>query len=206
MGVKAELSDFLVYLPAVDDPDERKALITWTGPSELGIYLDWQGSNVAFTERLLGELGRRGKGALLSFLAGLPNTLQVANSIERQQALSALRSQVDALDEAGFRAEFPVPIGAPAERPPADPTMLAAAVVNEVLGPYYKLGTDRLRQQAGDRAVTLAERMAQQVEPALAGDVGAGALFDIFKQNPETGRAGVLKVLKVKLTGDPALA
>ena len=208
MGVRAELSDFLNHLPAVDYRDERKALLTYTGPSELGIYLNWEGSNVEFTERLLEELSRRGQGALSSFLAGLPNTLQVKNSHERQKELTAIRTQVGALDEVAFRAEFPVPLpaGAPAELPPADPAMLAAAVVNEVLAPYYKLGGDQLRQKAGERAVTLAERMADKVEPALAGDLAAGALLDVFKQNPEAGQVGMLQVLKAKLAGDPALA
>jgi hypothetical protein len=208
MGVKAELSDFLNHLPAVDGPDERKALLTFTGPSELGIYLNWQGSNVEFTERLLEELSRRGKGTVSGFLAALPNAPQVKNSVDLQQQLAALCDQVDALDEAAFQAEFPVPLpaGVPGERPPADPAMLAAAVVNEVLVPYYKLGGDQLRQKAGGRAATLAEGMAEKVEQALAGDVAAGVVFSIFKDDPEAGQAGMLQVLKAKLEGDATLA
>jgi tetratricopeptide (TPR) repeat protein len=208
MGVKAELSDFLRDLPAVDYRDERRALLTYTGPSELAFYLDWEGSKAEFTERLLGELSRRGKVAVSSFLAGLPNTLQVQNSEERQQELEAIRTKVEALDEAAFRAEFPVPLpaAAPAERPSADPAMLAAAVVNEVLAPYYKLGGDQLRQKAGGRAVALAKGMAEEVKEALSGDVNAGIVLDIFQQNPEAGQAGMLKVLKARLEGDSALA
>ena len=40
MGVKAELSSFLNHLPGVDGPGERKVLLTFTGQSELGIYLE----------------------------------------------------------------------------------------------------------------------------------------------------------------------
>jgi len=208
MGIKAELSGFLNHLPAVDGPAERKALLTFTGPAELGIYLDWHGANIAFTERLLEELSRRGKDTLVGFLAGLPVAPQVANSVERQDKLAILRRQVEALDEAGFRAEFPVPLqpSAVQPEPPADPAMLAAATINEVLAPYYKLGAESLRQQAGGRAVALAERMEEKVEEALSGDLAAGALLNIFRQNPEAAQAGLLVVLKTRLTGDPGLA
>jgi hypothetical protein len=206
MGIRVELADFLNNLPAVDSPDERKALLTFTGLPELGIYLDWQGSGAVFTEQLLRELSRRGKGTLLGFLTRLAtNTPQVAGSFERQAVLVALRAQVDALNEVAFRAEFPVPSGVPLERPPADPAMLAATVVNEVLVPYYKLGADQLRQKAGGRAVSLAEGMAEKVEQELAGDLAAGALLGVFKQNPEAGQAGMAEFLKAKLEGDPAL-
>ena len=208
MGLYQELADLLARLPAVDGPDERRALVAYTGPAELGIHLDWQGSNVAFAGRLIGELSRRGKDALAAFVAALPNTPQVQNSVERQQALAQLGTRLNALEEAAFRAEFPVPALAtgPGEARPIDAAMLAASLVNEVLGPYYKLGAEGLGREAGEKAVALAEGVARELEPALAGDLAAGALLNIFRQNPELGQPGLLGVLKARLASDAALA
>ncbi|RPI52735.1 MAG: hypothetical protein EHM56_08060 [Chloroflexi bacterium] len=198
----------MAHLPAGDSPDERRALVAYTGPAELGIHLDWQGSNVAFTGRLMDELSRRGKAALAAFVASLPNTPQVQNSVERQQALAKLGARLNALEEAAFHAEFPVPAltGGEAAARPIDPAMLAASLVSEVLAPYYRLGAEGLRREAGASAVGLAERVANKLEPALAGDLAAGALLNIFRQNPELGQPGLLGVLKARLAADPALA
>jgi hypothetical protein len=208
MGVYQELLDLLVHLPAVDSPDERKALLTFTGFAEVGIYLDWQGNNVAFVERLLGELSRRGKGALVGFVEGLAHVPQVENNADRQEELAALRARVDGLDGAGFRAEFAVPV--PAEvalpRPPADLAMLAAAAVNEVLVPYYRLGGDKLRQEAGKEALALAEAVAHKVEVAFDGEATSRSLLHLFARDPERWQAGLLGLLRVKLEGDPILA
>jgi hypothetical protein len=208
MGTKADLATFLNHLPAVDRVDERKALLTFTGPAELGIYLNWEGSNVQFTERLLEELSRRGKATLSGFLAGLLNAPHVANNVDRQTQLVALSGRVDALDEVGFRAEFPVPVagGQAVPAQPPDPSMLAATVIGEVLVPYYKLGEDTLGQQAGPRAVALGKRMAGKVEAALGGDPAAAPFLPAFKQSPELLQVGMLGILKNKLTSDPALA
>lgn len=208
MGLYRELADLLARLPAVDGPDERRALIAFTGPAELGIYLDWQGSNVVFTGRLLAELSRRGLAALTAFVAALPNTPQVQHSVERRQALAEIGARLNALDEEGFRAEFPVPspAGPEAAARSADPAMLAAALVNDVLGPYYKLGAEGLRSEAGEKAVALAEGLAREVEPALAADLAASALLSVFRQDPESGQVGLLGILKTRLAADPALA
>jgi len=208
MGIYQDLADLLARLPAVDGPDERRALVAFAGPAELGIYLDWQGSNVVFVGRLLAELSRRGKASLAAFLAALPNTPQVQSSVERRQALADLGIRLDALDEAAFRAELPVPaIDAPeAAARPIDPAMLAAALVNEALAPYYKLGAEELRREAGLSALTLAEAIAREVEPALAGDLAASALWAIFRQNPDLGQPGLLGVLKARLAADGSLA
>jgi hypothetical protein len=208
MGTYQELADLLARLPAVDGPDERRALLAFTGPAELGVYLDWQGSNVVFAARLLAELSRRGKDALVSFVAALPNTPQVQNSLERRQALEEIGARLYALEETAFRAEFPVPV-APSAEPeaqPPDPAMLAASLVNDVLAPYYKLGAEELGRQAGPSAVALAEAVARKLEAALGGDPGAAALFNIFRQNPEIGRPGLLGVLKARLAADATLA
>jgi len=207
MGLHQELVELLAHLPALDGPDERRALIAFTGPAELGIHLDWQGSNLAFAARLIDELSRRGRAAMAAFVAALANTPQVQNSVERQGDIARLAARLNATEEAAFRAEFPLPApaGAPEARP-IDPAMLAASLVNEVLAPYYKLGADGLDRQAGAGAVALAERVASQLEPALDGDVAAGALLDIFRKNPELGQPGLVGVLKARLAADPALA
>jgi hypothetical protein len=208
MSVKAELAGFLAHLPAVDGPDERKALLTYTGPSELGIYLDWQGSNMAFTERLLEELSRRGKGALVGFLGALPKAPQVEGSVDRQQELAALRAQVGTLDEAGFAAEFPVPLpaGAPAPKPQPDPGLLAAAVVGEVLVPYYELGAGPLGQKAGGHAAQVAAETAERIEAAFGESEDARDILAEFKTQPRDNQALLTRSLKRKLAGDAALA
>lgn len=207
MGLHQELADLLAHLPAVDGPDERRALVAFTGPAELGIHLDWQGSNVAFAARLIDELSRRGKAAVTAFVAALGNTPQVQNSVERQRAIAQLGARLNAMEEAAFRAEFPLPASAAtAEARPIDPAMLAASLVNEVLAPYYKLGTDGLGREAGAGAVALAERVVSALEPALAGDVAASALLDVFRHNPDLGQPGMVGVLKARLAADPALA
>lgn len=207
MELYQELADLLVHLPAIDGPDERRALVAFTGPADLGIHLDWQGSNVEFAQRLIDELSRRGKAAMTAFVAALPNTPQVGSSLERRQALAQLGARLDTLEEAVFRAQFPLPAAArEGAARPVDPAMLAASLVNEVLAPYYRLGAEGLGREAGQGAVLLAERVAGRLEPVLAGDVAASALLDIFRQDPKLGQPGLAGVLKARLAADPALA
>ena len=123
MGVRSDLFDFLVKLPASDSPDERKAMVIFTGYPNLGIYLDWQGSNVEFFGRLLDVFGRREQSALVKFLQGMDKAPQVSD--EGKPVLAELRSRVAALDAAGWQQEF-VTAAAPAvAAPAADPAMLA---------------------------------------------------------------------------------
>ncbi len=196
LSSKAELFDLLVHLPAVDSPEERKALILFTGYADLGIYLDWRGSNVEFFTRLLDEFGRRGKEVLLGFLAALPNAPQV--SVDREEKLAELRTQVAALDEGAWGRMF----GGTA----ADVDMLAAAVVGEILAPYYVRGADGLRDQAGGQAVQLAENAEGILRESFAGDASGLTILDLLKSAPGAGQAALMTLLKAKLNQDSTLA
>ena len=195
MSSKAELFDLLVHLPAVDSPEERKALILFTGYADLGIYLDWRGSNVEFFTRLLDAFGRRGKESLLGFLDALPKAPQV--SVDREGKLAELRAQLAALDEITWTRMF----GGTA----ADADMLAATVVGEILAPYYARGADALRTQAGGQAVKLAENVEGVLSEAFAGDVSGSTILDLLKSAPESGQAALMTLLKAKLKQDPSL-
>ena len=204
MGIRSDLFDFLVDLPASDSPDERKALVIATGYPNLGIYLDWQGSNIEFFGRLLDVFGRREQPALVKFLEGLDLAPQVSD--ERKPVLAELRTQVAALDAAGWQQEFATAAAPAAAAPPPDPAMLATAVITQVLTPYYKLGAAEVQKQAGSGNAKLAARLAQTLETAFAGDESAGETFDTFKETPDSVQGLMLKILRNKLVRNTALA
>ena len=138
MGVRSDLFDFLIKLPATDSPDERKSMVIATGYPNLGIYLDWQGSNIEFFGRLLDLFGRREQSALVKFLRGMDEAPQVSD--ERKPVLAELRSRMATLDAAVWQQAFAT-AAAPAVAPlPPEPAMLATAAVTQVRMPYYKMG------------------------------------------------------------------
>ena len=204
MSVQSDLIDFLVNLPASDSPDERRAMVIATGYPNLGIYLDWQGSNIEFFGRLLDEFGRRDQSALVKFLGGLDRAPQVSD--ERKPVLAELRSRVAALDAVGWQQEFVTGAAPTPALPLPDAAMLATTVVTQVLTPYFKLGAEGLREQAGVGNARLADQLSQALEQALAGDVAAGPVFSFYKQAPESAQELFLTVLKGKLAQDPTLA
>lgn len=203
MGVQSDLNDFLVKLPASDTPDERRAMVIATGYPNLGIYLDWQGSNIEFFSRLLDVFGRRDPSALVKFLVGMDRAPQVSD--ERKPVLAELRARVAALDAVGWQQEFVTGAAPTLAPPPADAAMLATTVVTQVLTPYFKLGAEGLREQAGVGNTRLADQLSQTLEQALASDVAAGPVFDFYKQAPESTQELFLTVLKGKLAQDPVL-
>ena len=75
-----------------------------------------------------------------------------------------------------------------------------------MLTPYFKLGAEGLREQAGVGNARLADQLSQALEQALAGDVAAGPVFSFYKQAPESAQELFLTVLKGKLAQDPTLA
>lgn len=78
MGLRDELFELLIQLPAVDVAAERKSLLLVTGYSRLRPYLDLDGSTVEFMADLLEELGRCGQPVLTGFVAALPAAPQAA--------------------------------------------------------------------------------------------------------------------------------
>ena len=204
MGVKSDLFDFLVNLPATEDPDERKALVIATGYPNLGIYLDWQGAPVKFFAHLLDVFGRREQSALVKFLEGMDQAPQVSD--ERKPVLAELRAQVAALDAAGWQQEFATAAGPVAAAPPPDPAMLATSVITQVLTPYYKLGAAEVQKRAGAGNAKLSGQLAQTLEKAFAGDASAGVMFDAFKKTPDGLQGVMLTILRTKLLEKPALA
>ena len=104
MGVKADLLSFLIALPAIDDPDERKAMVIATAYPNLISFLDWQGSNVKFCGHLLDVFGQREQSALVEFLQGMDHAPQVSD--QRKLVLAGLRARVAALNAAGWQQEF----------------------------------------------------------------------------------------------------
>ena len=140
MGLREEFRDFVITLPGVNDPAERRAVVSSTRPTDMVTHLDFQGSDFAFANGLVTELGRRDKAALLEFLGTLYGALDPG--LETQQKLDAFRDQVAALDDAGFKAEFPAPLAAGVAAPPPKPdaAILAGALVGDVLAPHYALG------------------------------------------------------------------
>lgn len=203
MDIKKELFDILVSFPALDSPDERKALLLATGFSHLGIYLDWQGSNVEFTTRLLEEFGRRDKDTLVSFLGAVANTAQA--NVERHDKLVTLQQQVAVLDEARWQREFAVTPPAVARRAP-DPAVLTATVVSEILVPYFDLGAEGLDQKVGNGASQLAAQVAEQVAGAVAGDPAGAAIWPLFKQSPRVYHAALAGLLQTRLAAEPPRA
>ena len=204
MELKRNLTEFLAKLPAVDQPAERKALIMSTGLTYLDIYLDWQGSNFAFFTRLLEELGKRGRDTVGNFLMTLPNAPQMGVG-NRDRALE-FAAQIKELEDAAWASEFGAAGAAPSvahNAPSAD--MLATTLVSTILTPYLLQKSDSRAEKAGPKLKQLAEQVLGRVEEALAGDPSASTMLAIFKQQPQSGQAFVLPILKSRLEADPAL-
>lgn len=194
MGIGNDLRQFLAHLPGVDDPDDRRAMVASTRPTDMIIYLDFQGSNAAFAQRVVDELSRRGRADTLEFLSTLYGALDPGP--EAKQVLGGFRAAVSALDDAGFRAEFPAPAAAGRPGPPRPDTgILAGGVVADALVPFYALGAAALGQKIGARAALAAGQIA-----ALVGGLPdvAPRLGDL-KEHP--GDAGAQQRLVQALTG-----
>ena len=123
MGVKADLFNFLVDLPAIDDPDERKAMVIATAYPDLSSFLDWQGSIVKFCGQLLDVFGQREQSALVEFLQGMNQAPQVSD--DRKLVLAELRARVAALDAAGWQQEFATTATPATAAPSPDPIKAA---------------------------------------------------------------------------------
>ncbi|RPI51763.1 MAG: hypothetical protein EHM56_09135, partial [Chloroflexi bacterium] len=207
MNLRSELLDWLAALPAMETPEDRRALLALTGPASLCLYLDWQGGSRAFTERLLGALGRAGKAGILAFLSALQSLPWLSDDAEHRQELPVLQGRLEALDEATFADVFPPgEWDAAVQAAAADPGTLAAALVGDVLLPYYALGDSGLRQEAGEPAALLAGQVARAVESALHGDPALPALLDDLRYLPGDNHAQLLASLRERLAGDPGLA
>jgi hypothetical protein len=204
MDLKAKLLDFLAKLPEVDGPDKRKAVVALSGFSHLGIYLDWQGSNVVFFTRLLEELSKRSKASLVQFLVGL-STLPHQGK-ERQEQTVQLRQAVEALSDEAWQSQFAVAEPVEVAEKKLDADMLATSVVSTVLTPYFTLGKEGMQQQAGTGAVRLAERMWEKVQAAFATDAGTSALLGVYSTTPEAVQTALVPLLQKKLKDDPAFA
>lgn len=158
MGIKAELLDFLIKLPATDSPDECQAMVTATGYADLGPYLNWGSNKAGFFGSLLHEFGKRGQSALVQFLDGMEQVPHV--SYERKSILAELRARVAALDAAGWLQEF-------AATPPFDllsVTIKKGATVDEIIEAFGKAGllprvTERLPEAPFRRLLDIVSRV-----------------------------------------------
>lgn len=197
MNQKQELLDFLANLLEVDTVDKRKAFLGFVGFTYLGIYLDWEGSNVVFSSRLVEELGRRGQPTMVQFLDNLTGAPQ-AGGEKRRQTVAALASAVRVLDPASWESQFGVPAAPPPPDQSPDLDMLALTTVSTVLVPFYKDPGVAKSQAAG--------LVAARLQQALAADPTALVLWAAFKQSPETLEPAMLPIVKAKLAQDPGLA
>lgn len=197
MSQKQDLLDLLANLPEVDTVDKRKAFLGFVGFAYLGIYLDWEGSNVVFSSRLVEELGRCGHSTMVQFLDNLAGAPQ-AGGKDRKQSIVALSNAVRTLDPANWGSQFGVPT---APHPPGgspDLDMLSLTTVSTVLVPFYK-DPGTIKGQATGQVATL-------LEQALDADPTALALWAPFKQNPEGLEPAMVAIVKAKLAQDPELA
>jgi hypothetical protein len=196
MNLKQNLLDLLANLPEVDTVDKRKALLGFVGFSYLGIYLNWEGSSVVFSSRLVEELSGRGQSIMLQFLDNLPGAPQVGH--DRKAKVADLASAIRSLDSANWESAFGVSIEAlPGDQVP-DLDMLALTVVSTVLVPYFTDAT-AAKSQAADRLV---ERLVQ----ALETDSTAQVLWTQFRQSPEVFEATMVSIVKARLAQDQDLA
>ena len=111
MGLRRDLYDFLMGLPGLDSPDERRALLSYIGFANYGALLDWQGSKFVFVDRLLTLLGGLGKDATAQFITALRGAPQV--DLNRKGTLDTYLAQLGAMDALSFNREFtpePTPV------------------------------------------------------------------------------------------------
>ncbi|MCA9325229.1 hypothetical protein KDA23_04165 [Candidatus Saccharibacteria bacterium] len=204
MDLKGKLLDFLAFLPEVDGPDKRKAVIALSGFSHVGIYLDWHGSNIVFFTRLLEEFGRRDKESLLQFLEGLSTLPHLG--VERQEQAMQLRQAVETLSAEEWQTQFAVVEPGEAGEQKLDADMLATSIVSTVLTPYFKFGKKGLQQEMGAGAMRLAEQIWEKVEAAFSADPGTSALLGVYRTTPETVQTALVPLLQQKLKSDPTVA
>jgi hypothetical protein len=196
MNLKQNLLDLLANLPEVDTVDKRKAFLGFVGFSYLGIYLNWEGSTVVFSSRLVDELSGRGQSIMLQFLDNLPGAPQVGH--DRKAKVADLVGTVKALDQASWESEFGAPIEAlPIDRAP-DLDMLALTVVSTVLVPHFR--------DAGAAGRQAAYRLVERLEQALANDPAAFALWEPFKKSPEALEQFVMPKVKALLEQNQELS
>jgi hypothetical protein len=207
MNLRNELVDWLAALPAMETAEERRALLSRSGPASLCLHLKWDGDSHAFADRLLGSLARGGKAALSAFLAGLGLVPWLRDDAALREEVAAWLDRLAALDEAGFEAAFPPEEAAlRLQQGVPDPGMLAAALAGEVLLPYYAVGASTLTMEAGEPAALLAEDVAHAVENALRAEPAAAALLHDLRYMPGSEHAELLAALAERLSGDPGLA
>ena len=203
---RTDLMRFLMEMPGLDNAQERKALITFAGYPFIGLYLDWSGAQVQFAEALIDELSRRGQNFTVQFLKDLANAPQV--SVDRQETLQGLQETIATLPAGTWQQDFPVEPFTEEERTAlaADPDMLAAAVVSNILLPYYELGPEEMEGKAGARAAGIAAKTAESLESSFAADPVASTILGLFKEDPKKNEASLLKVTRDALEKDGALA
>lgn len=196
MNLKQNLLDLLANLPEVDTVDQRRAFLGFLGFTYLGIYLNWEGSNVVFSSRLVDELSSRGQPTMLQFLDNLPGAPQVGH--DRRAKVADLARTVKALDQANWESAFAPPIEAlPVHRAP-DLDMLALTVISTVLVPHFR--------DAGAASNRAADQLAVRMEQALAADPAAFALWEPFKKSPEALEQFVIPKVKALLEQNQELS
>jgi hypothetical protein len=207
MNLRSDLLDWLAALPSMGTAEERRLLLARTGPTSLYLWLVWDGSSYIFAERLLGALARGGKAAVTAFLESLARLPWLSDNARGQEELAALRSRLEALDEAQFRAACPPEDLALALQESApDPGILAAALAGDVLLPYYVLGPSQLEQEAGEPAALLAGQVARLLEATLSSEPEAAALLDDLRNHPGPEHPESLAALADLLVRNPVLA
>jgi hypothetical protein len=186
----------LANLPEVDTVDKRKAFLGFIGFTFLGIYLNWEGSSIVFSSRLVEELSRRGQPTMVQFLDNLLSAPQMGQ--DRKPRATNLSGAVKALDSTEWERVFGVPTTAPAPGRGPDLEMLALTVVSTVLVPYFK-DTGAAKSQA-------AGQVAARLEQALTADPTALALWTPFKQSPEALELAMVPIVKAKMAQDQGLS
>lgn len=204
-NLRADLLRLLSRLPGLNDVLERKAFVSFTGYSCVGLYLDWSGSQVAFAEALIHEISCRGQRFTATFLCAARQVPQVGPEVAAQ--LEALAGQIKMLRPDEWLNEFPVETLTSQEHTVlvADLDMLAAAVVSSTLLPYYALGADALETQAGLHAVQVAKVVDARVATATATSRLARSVFDRFIQRPAETEGDLLALLRDLLDLDNQL-
>ena len=204
--LRAELLRVISNLPGLSDVPERKAFVGFTKYPDVGLYLDWSGSQVTFAEALIDELSRRGQRFTVSFLGAACQVPQVGP--EAVTHLRALAAQIERLRPDEWLSEFPVEPLTAQDRSAlqADLDMLADAVVSSTLLPYFALGADALAAKAGPHAVQIANVVAARVATAVTSNRLTKLIFEKFTQKPVEMEQDFLAGLRDLLDHDVDLA
>lgn len=183
-NIRNDLRECFLTLPGLDDAEARKAFIDFIPHKSLGRYLDWSGSRMEFTVRVIDEVTCRGQRFTADFLRSAGMEPQIGE--EKATRLKDLATQIDKLTTDLWLKEFPTAPFVLQERPEltADLDRLASIVVSSKLLPYYGLGTDALMRQAGRPATQMAEAVAARVATAILDKRVTMAVFEEFTQKP----------------------